>query len=188
MLLSENRLLKTALKLKSIIMWKLKSHQIFHWKTEGAASPSARQNCCSWRVKGAEQPRGWTVLPSSTSLTFLMLLKLPLLLTPWIWYAFHADIDLGQERWWERVCTVIGKERGCSVPEPLPTPIPSEKAPSARCICQSPSAFQDYDALWFYSFPLEVLLKYKQHSISAGIKEIQIKKWNKKFPKPPGTF
>lgn len=100
-LLSENRLLRTALQLKSIIAWKLKSHQIFHWKTEGAASPSARQRCCSWRERGSQQPRSWTGLPSWTSLTFFgCCWNLPLLLKPWLWYALHAEeIDVGQERW-----------------------------------------------------------------------------------------
>lgn len=135
---------------------------------------------CKTELLLLESKRGWAAkgLDSLAQLNkpdFSDAAQLPLLLTPWIWYAFHAEIDLGQERWRERVCTVIGRERGCCVPEPLPTPVPCEKAPSARSICQSPSAFQDYDALWFYSFLLEVLLKYKQHSISAGIKEIQIK-------------
>jgi len=50
--LSENRLLKTVLELKSIIVWKLNLHQIFHWKTEGAASPKCETALLLLESKG----------------------------------------------------------------------------------------------------------------------------------------
>jgi len=67
-LLSENSLLKIALKLKSIIAWKLKSHQIFHWKTEGAAALGEREGASS---QGAGQ-----ACPAEQASLFWMLLKL----------------------------------------------------------------------------------------------------------------
>jgi len=56
--------------------------------------------------------------------------------------AFDTHFEQRREIWGRR--DEMGKgvsrdrERGCSVPQALPTPVPCEKAPSARRICQPP--------------------------------------------------
>lgn len=174
LLLAENRLLKTALELKGIVVWKLKSHQMFQWKTEGAASPGTRQRCCSWSARGGQSQGAGQALLNKTHFSAGCW---DLLVKPWLWHELQAEeIDVGQERWQgKRARREIGGERGCLVPSPLPAPSLVKRPLQADLSVSLWPAFQHYDALWFYSFLLEVLLKYKQQSISAGIKQIQIK-------------
>lgn len=103
--------------------------------------------------------------------------NLPLLVKPWLWHELQAEeIDVGQERWrGKRARREIAGERGCSVPKLLPAPSLVKRPLQPDLSVSLWPAFQHHDALWFYSFLLEVLLKYKQQSISAGIKKIQIK-------------
>lgn len=172
-LLAENWLLKTALELKGIVVWKLKSHQMFHWKT-GAASPGTRQHCCSWSAGGSESQGAGQARPAEQDSLLWMLLKLAtvgetLALT---WASGRGDRCGAGEMTGKKSTERDRRAKGlpcCQAPSLVKRPLQPDLSVSLWL------AFQHYDALWFYSFLLEVLLKHKQQSISAGIKKIQIK-------------
>lgn len=131
-------MLKIALELKSIIVWKLKSHQIFHWKTEGAASPSARQLLESQRERAA---KGLDKLAQLNKTHFFwMLVKLATVAETLalIWASRRGDRCGAGEMTGKKSAQRDREGKGLSVPETPACPVPREKAPSARPICQAP--------------------------------------------------
>lgn len=137
-LLAESRLLKTALELKGTVVWKLKSHQIFHWKTEGAASPSVRQRRCSWSAGQSEsQGAGQACLAEQDSLLW-MLLKLATVgeTLPLTAASGRGDRCGAGEMTGKKSTARDRRGKGLLCSQSSACPIPREKAPSVRPICQ----------------------------------------------------